>query len=154
MIYIKKMCGCTFTCLQLWHLILPYEAAGHNHREQKEDNHAQCSPFYLHLADWLFLATETLKKKYHHVSNKEWHTNFTSMISLFLKNIFCLKTNENSWKLSQTAATGQIISLTKGGENALDVSYCYVIVLLQMSKIHNLIFCKIHRGDTFRIAST
>lgn len=46
--------GVNFTCLQLWHLILPYEAAHHNNREQKEDNQAQCSPFHLHLADWLF----------------------------------------------------------------------------------------------------
>lgn len=62
------MCGCSegfnlccltnFTCLQLCLPILPYEAAGHDHGEQKEDNHAQHGPFHLHLAYWLLQAAD------------------------------------------------------------------------------------------------
>lgn len=57
------MCGCfrvvpcagliNFTYFQLWQPILPYEAAGHDHGEKKEDNHAQRSPFHLHLFGFL-----------------------------------------------------------------------------------------------------
>ncbi len=55
------MCGSkSVTCLQLWHPVLPYEAAGHDHGQQKEDNHAQHGPLHLHLAYWLFWAADTV----------------------------------------------------------------------------------------------
>lgn len=52
------------TCVQLWHPILPYEAASHDHREQKEDNHAQRGPFHFHLAYWLFWVKVLVGKKH------------------------------------------------------------------------------------------
>lgn len=36
------------TCSQLRYPVLPYEAEGHDHRQQEEDHHAQRRPLHLH----------------------------------------------------------------------------------------------------------